>query len=310
MSFIRQLVSLRQHDLNQLVALSALLQARSVTDAANRLGVSQPAMSKSLDKLRREFNDPLLVREGNEMRLTPKAQALLPLTDEALERLGLVFEAQGPFDPALARGQVRIAGNEHAQTLFGPRLLRRLRTQAPGIVLEFTYVGMPHPRHLLSERLVDIIIGVTIASAEDMRSQPLHKDEWVCVASASNTALPARLDLATFCAQPHLDVSPLGTGMLHVSLDHALSEIGGSRRVVASVSSYRSVPCMIAGTDLLAVVPRRLLEELPQGAIRKLSLEFDLPPFELLMWWHNSTQHDEKFRWLRQCVIDAAQPIS
>jgi len=305
MASSRQLLRLRTHDLNQLVALAALLRSASVTEAAQALEVSQPAMSKILGRARREFDDALLVREGNRMMLTPKAQQLLPMVDAALERVEHVFAAQGPFDPWAASRRVRIAANDFLQHLFAPPLHALLRARAPSLLLEFGPVGMLQPEHLLSHGVVDLIIGVTQVHA-DLRSVPLCQDEFVCVACPRNRALPAVLDIGTFSAQPQLDVSPSGLGWLRTALDRAVVARGGQRRVVASISTFFGVPGMLAGTDMLALVPRRALDSLPQGSLRALELDFAIEPFAVSLWWHNSTHGDPLASWLREQIVQIA----
>ena len=214
------LKTLRAHDLNQLTVLQALLATQSVTRAAQQLDLSQPALSKSLDRLRRQFDDPLLVRDGNRMRLTPRAQQLLPLLDAVLGQLAGVFAVAGPFDPALARGRVRIGANDYVQLVLGGRLLRRVRERAPQVVLDFRPVGMLHPEQLLVDGLVDIVIGPKWPNLS-LRWQSLYRDPFVCLAGPERSDLPATLQVADFSAQAHLDVSPSGIGMLRTMIDRA-----------------------------------------------------------------------------------------
>lgn len=301
----RQLARLRSHDLNQLVALAALLRSAGVTGAAEALDVSQPAMSKTLARMRQEFEDPLLVREGNRMVLTPKALVLLPLVEAALEQVDQVFAAYGPFDPSAVNRHVRIAANDYLQQVVAPPLRALLREQAPRLVLEFGPVGMLQPELLLSRGIVDLIIGLTHVNA-DLRSVPLFQDEFVCVACPRNRALPDVLDVATFSAQPQLDVSPSGVGLLPAILDKAIGEQGGRRAVVASISTFLGVPDMLAGTDMLALVPRRVLKCVPEGAVRVLELGFSMEPFAVSLWWHNSTHSDPLSRWMREQIVRLA----
>lgn len=114
------------------------------------------------------------------------------------------------------------------------------------------------------------------------------------------------LDVATFSAQPQLDVSPSGLGVLRAALDKAVAAQGGRRRVVASISTFLGVPRMLAGTDMLALVPRRVLTIVPQGALRVLELDFRFEPFAVALWWHNSTHTDPLGRWLREQIVRLA----
>ncbi|MCZ4315552.1 LysR family transcriptional regulator [Comamonadaceae bacterium G21597-S1] len=308
MNSSRQLVRLHALDLNQLVPLASLLRFAGVTDAAHALDMSQPAMSKHLERLRRTFEDALLVREGNRMILTPKGQELLPLVDAALERVDQVFATHGAFDPSAASRNVRIGANDYLQQLLAPPLQTVLRTQAPRLILEFGPVGMLQPGHLLSQGIVDLMIGLTQANAE-LRSVQLYEDAFVCIACSGNRALPDVLDVDTFSAQPHLDVSPSGAGLLRAVLDKALAAQGGQRRLAASISTFLGVPGMLVGTDMLALVPRRALESMPRDALRVFALDFTLEPFAVSLWWHNRTHNDPLNRWLREQIVHVAASL-
>lgn len=292
------LAALRARDLNQLAVLQALLTTQSVTQAARMLDMAQPTLSKALERLRREFGDPLLLREGNRMRMTPRAQELLPLVEAALEQVGAVFATQGPFDPATARGRLRIGANDYVQLVLGIPLLRRLRARAPHLSVEFRPVGALHPEQLLVEGLLDLVIGPQWPSLS-LRCEPLHRDPFVCVVGADNTQVPDQLDLDAFCAAEHLDVSPSGTGMLRTLIDRALSEQGGRREVRTVVSSFMCVPALLSGSPLVAVMPRRLLALLPAGSVRQVPVAFELPCYEVSSWWHNATHGDPLWRWVR-----------
>jgi DNA-binding transcriptional LysR family regulator len=298
--------ALRTHDLNQLTVLLALLTTQSVTKAAQQLELSQPALSKSLERLRREFDDPLLVRDGNRMRLTPRAQALLPQVDAALAQLTGVFSSHGPFDPVQARGRVRIGANDYVQLVLGARLLRRLRQRAPHLTVEFRPVGMLHPEQLLAEGLVDIVMGPKWPNLS-LRCQALYNDPFVCVTGADNRRLGATLDVEGFCGQAHLDVSPSGIGMLRSLIDRALEAQGGHREVLTVASSFMAVPALLAGSALVALVPQRVLALFPPGSVRVVELAFALPAYEVSLWWHNVTHADALARWTRSEIVEVAR---
>lgn len=295
--------ALRAHDLNQLELLLALLATRGVTQAANRLGLTQPAASKQLEKLRAAFADPLLVREGNRMVLTPRAQALLPQVEEALAAVSRVFAAQGPFDPAVARGRLRIGANDYVQAVLGGALLRRLRERAPGLVAEFRPVGMLHPEQLLGDGVVDLVVGPQWPNLA-LRDQRLYRDPFVCVLDGGARRPPRALDAAAFAALPMIDVSPSGTGMLRTLIERALGPV--RRQVVATASSFLALPQLLRGTTLAALVPQRLLALYPAGALQRVELDFELPAYEVSLWWHNSTHADPLQRWLRAQLVELA----
>jgi len=303
-----KLPSLRAMDLNQLVALAALLRHAGVTNAARDLNISQPAMSRSLDRLRRQFDDPLLVREGNRMILTPRGKELLPIVDAALEKVDQVFSSLSQFDPSTARKRVRIGANDYLQHLFAPLMHALVRSKASNVILEFGPVGMLRPEPLLSQGIVDLIFGLTHPN-DALRNAVLFEDELVCVACSQNYSLPEILDINTFSEQAHVDISPSGVGMLRAILDNSISAQGGQRRVVASVSTFHSVPAMLAGTNLLAIVPRRAAISMPKNIVNIRELSFNIEPYSVSLWWHNSTHNDPLFRWLREQITLLAEKL-
>lgn len=302
------LASLRSHDLNQLTVLLVLLKARGVSAAARQLGISQPTLSKGLERLRQDFDDPLLVRVGNAMRLTPTAESLLPVLEAALDQVGAVFASATDFDPSRSRGKLRIAASDYVQIVFGARLLRWLRERAPLMTIEFRPVGSPEPERLLTDDLVDIGIGRGWPS-QALRQQQLYDDPFVCVVGRDNTRVPERLDLAGYCAQQHLDVSPTGAGVLRSFVDAALAALGGRRQVLTSASSFMAVPELVTGTDLVGLVPRRVLDKFPRGSVRVVPLAFDLPFYAVTLWWHNARHADPLNRWARAQIVELSKSL-
>lgn len=297
--------ALRSRDLNLLTVLLVLLSTRSVTKAADALHLSQSALSKSLERLRREFNDPLLVRDGNRMRLTRRAEYLLPQLTASLEKIPSVFALNQSFDPAQARGHFRIGANDYFQHVLGGNLLRRVREAAPSLNLEFRSTGMLNLEQLLLEGFVDLVIGMRW-NALTLRSQLLFEDRLICIVGASHPPLPPKLDRAAFCALAHLEISPTGMALQRHTIDAALAEYGQRRNVVAMCSSFSVVPEMLRASGLATVVPDRLLTLFPRGSVRVVELEVELPKYEVCLWWHNIAHADSLSRWMRDQLIDLA----
>ena len=306
-----QIRILRERDLNQISALAALIKTSSVSEAAQLLQITQPAMSKALDRLRRELGDQLLVRSGNRMVPTPRAQELAPLLDDLLDRLKGVYEPSSSFDIARARRTVRIASNDHIQHVMGPGIVRLIRDKAPSLTVQLRPVGLlqQQPEQLLIEGVVDLAIGAA-ATSPHLRSELLYREKFVCLACPKNKKLPGVLDLDGFCAQPQLDVSPSGTGLLPHMLDAFMSEHKRKRQVVAMISSYLAVPSFIAGTDMISLVPYKSLPLLLPGSYRIVKLAFQPPHYDIALWWHNSTHGDPLFRWLRKEIVAVAQTLA
>ncbi len=289
---------LRNQDLNQLIALDALLSQNSVTAAADVLGVSQPTMSKSLARLRNSFSDPLLVREGNVMHLTPFARDLALKLQETLKDLSDLYAPPGPFDPKEMKGSFRITCNDYVQAVLGAPLLKSLHVKAPSVKIEFRPLGMMYPEQLLVEGLTDIAITTSFPNI-NLHSAAVYSDPHICVAAADSTNVPDRLSLEDFLERSQIDVSPAGIGLLRQALARKHRQLKGERNVVATLTSFLALPAFLKGTDLLGVIPSRALSVIPPGSLKTIPLEFDLPAYDVSIWWHNQTNTDPFLRWVR-----------
>jgi len=292
------IIALMSRDLNQLVALSALLTHASVTQAADELGVAQPTMSKSLARLREAFGDPLLVREGNLMHPTPFARNLAIKVQTALANLSEIYDPPRPFDPATISGVLKIGGNDYIQAVLGVPLIRRMREIAPSLNVDFRPVGAQYPEQLLTEGPCDIVISTNFPNVR-LRHQNTFKDPFVCVVDAGRRNIPDRLDLDGFLKLQHVDVSPSGTGLLREMFAGAQRRFKSERRFVATVTSFLVLPEFLHGTDIAALIPERGFDVLPVGSLRKVALDFDLPAYEVSLWWHNKTHTDPLLHWAR-----------
>lgn len=150
---------------------------------------------------------------------------------------------------------------------------------------------------------MDIVVGPKWPNLS-LRCRPLYSDPFVCVVGSDNRAVPERLDLEAFAALPHLDVSPSGVGPLRTLIERALADQAGRRELRTLCSSFLAVPALLQVTGLAAVVPRRALALFPPGRVRQLTLEFDLPTYEVSLWWHNVTHADPLTRRVRAQLAD------
>jgi DNA-binding transcriptional LysR family regulator len=302
------LAALRKQDLNQLVSLSALLTNASVSRAADVTGISQPSMSKSLARLRKAFGDPLLVRQGNAMHLTPFARGLLVQVQQTLDQVAHLYEPPTPFSPQTARGTVRVGCNDYVQAVLGIPFVRHLREKAPLLSVEFRPGGMLYPEQVLVEGSVDIVVTTDFPSI-NLRRQFTFSDPFVCIADRGSTAVPARLDLEDFLALRHVDVSPSGTGLLRQLFERAQRRFKDERRVVATVTSFLVLPSLLKDTDLVALVPSRAVSALPAGSVRSIALSFELPAYDVSVWWHSRTQSDPLLHWARSELAALAKEL-
>lgn len=282
-----------------LVSLDALLQERKVTGAAHRLGITQPAMSAQLAKLRILFGDPLLVSDGNRMVPTARAASLeAPLREHLAELHDLAF-TETEFEPNTARRTFRIAATDYAHSVVVPPLISHLRTTAPGIRI----AALPFPESDLRERLatdLDFAIASERMMSEDIPSRRLFEDGFLLAYRGDHPLLEGPVDLDLFCSLEHLLVSPSGGGFVG-AVDEALASIGRSRNVVASLPAFLLAPPVLRRSDSVAVLPSRVMALDPSG-LSTAAPPISLRPFPTILGWHRRLSGDPGHKWLRQTI--------
>ena len=287
------------HDLNLIVALDVLLEEGSATRAADRLGVTQSAVSRMLGRLRTAFRDPLFVRTARGLTPTRRALALsAPLRQAVRELERLVLEAPG-FDPSVARRGFRIAAVDYAQVVLIAPLLARLASEAPQLDVEVRQPTAESERDLESGAL-DLLLMPRQPSGPGVVWTALHEAEYTCVVWQEHPV--RRLDARAFAAMAHVLVTPRerpGGG----AVDVALEEHGLARRVAVRVPTFLMVPYLLVGTDRIATVPTRIATELAsRHPLRILPPPVEVAPFTLCQAWHEIHRHDPAHRWLREQV--------
>jgi len=301
-------VNLHGIDLNLLTALRALLEARNVTRAAERAGLSQPAMSRALGRLRALLDDPLLVRGPEGLVPTPRAQALHePLLRALAEIEGLI---QAPrFDPATATGRFTVMTTDYTAVTLMPAVLTRLRREAPGIDLSLRGMGV-EAVELAAANAVDIIITALGAEAPSgFYTQRLYEDGYVCLLRAGHPAAAEPLTLDRFVALDHALISTTGRGLGPV--DSALERIGRRRRVALRIQHFLAAPWLIAASDLILTLPRRLGQwAAPQAGLALLEPPLDVGTTALAQAWHARRHHDPAHAWLRGLMAQAARQMA
>lgn len=295
-------VNIKNLDLNLLVALEALLSESSVTRAAESVNLSQPAMSRALERLRHVLNDPLLVRSGRGMVLTPRAESLRVPLQDALARVRDVL-APSTFDPATSQAQFRIMGADYFTQVMMPKVLARLYQQAPNIQVDLVNMSMEAIDALKAGEL-DLGIGV-IDDGPDLAGafhQKLFEDDFVCVMSKDHHLIGKPLTLDEFCKARHamLSITGRGTG----AIDRRLQELGWTRKMVLRLPHFLAIPSVISQTDLLISMPRKLAATFQQQGIyvQELPLEVRGPSFTISQIWHERFHHDPARKWLRAIV--------
>jgi DNA-binding transcriptional LysR family regulator len=296
-------------DLNLLVTLDALLRERNLTRAAAHLGVTQPAVSAALARLRRHFGDPLLDRVGNRYELTPLATQLTSLTGPALTGVRRVFETTPDFDAARMEREFTLVTSDYAATVLGPLVIRRLAAEAPGVRLRLqqtTPQAVDHAPETL--RAADGLIlphGFLI----DIPHTELYQDRWVCVVSADNPHVGERLTLDQLGVLPWVVLFHLPTA--YAPATQQLRTLGIEPRVEVVVDGFLQMPFLVAGTNRIALLQERLAHRLATVAgVRVLPCPFEAVPVAEAFWWHPMFRNDPAHAWLRQVLSDAGRQLA
>lgn len=305
-------VHLEAMDLNLLVALRALLAERHVTRAAARIGLSQPAMSHALSRLRELLGDPILVRTPSGMRPTTRAEAMTEPLERVLEDLGRVLASPAPFDPARSTRRFRIATNDYIELVLLPSLLARVWSEAPQVDVRVTNLaGGAHED--LAEGRLDLAIGLASQfggpePAQGIRFQHVVSEKFVCVVREGHPLVKKRLSLDDFVALPHALVAPRGTAGSVV--DAALARLGRRRRVALEVPHFLVAPHVVRETDLVLTLAGRLAARLaPMLGLRQLAPPIELEGFTMSMVWHERQHADASHAWMRAAIAATAKHV-
>ena len=304
------MVNLLTADLNLLVALDALLIERNVTRAGARIGISQPAMSSSLQRLRRQFNDELLTRVGSAYALTPLAQVLQEDVSEILRMVERTFDAQAVFDPASSTRSFRVVTSDYCLSVLSRKLMAMLQEEAPGVQIHFDAVT-PLAVDRIKETLqnADLML-IPKGHFSGFPHKELFKDNWVCVTGADSPELTLTVEEMRHARWARL----FGTEVDSTLADRRVYDLQLGERTDVIVDTFVMLPFAVAGTDRLALVQERLARLLGTVAgVRIMKLPITLPTLVECAWWHPSKSKDPGHQWFRRLVARAAaqlEPVS
>lgn len=296
-------MDIREIDLNLLVIFDAMARHRSVSRTAEAVGLSQPATSGALARLRALFGDALFVRAGSEMKPTPRALELAPSVHKLVELVNREILQQASFEPARAGRSFTILTPDIGEVAFLPGVLRRLRLDAPNVRLR----AVAFPREAAADALAAGAADLAIGFFPDLQKagfyqQALFKTSYSCIACARNRALDGRLTLKQYLAARHIVVRP--DGREH-TLDRFLTDKGWQRHVMLELSHFMSLLALLPHSDLIATVPddiATVVEKLVP--VKRLDLPFRPPQIQVQQLWHRRMQDDPANRWLRGVFYD------
>ncbi len=299
-------VNLAGLDLNLLPALEALLRRRNVTRAAAEVGLSQPAMSRALARLREIFGDPLLVRVGDRLAATPLAEKLAPKAAAALDELRGLFRAED-FDPSTLRRQIRLAAADAQTILLAPRLIARMQAEAPGVDLRFEPIG----RDIIA-RMEQGHVDLCFATAATPLppgavSEPIASDRLALVMRRGHPAANRAWTLADYAAYPHATVAFFGDGVSEI--DARLAAAGVERRIALTTPHFMAAIAAVAGSDLVTTIS----ESFARRFAGALDLVLREPPFphdlELTAVATRLRAADPAMQWFRRLLREEAAAI-
>ena len=298
---------LRNIDLNLLVVLDALLTEKHVTRTGIRLHLSQPAISHSLNKLRVLLEDPLLIRQGNEVVLSSLAQNLQAPLKAILGQIETLFGQSIDFVPADSQRTFRLAMSDYGAAIVLPKLLVQLRELAPGTSLVVTQDSRLGMLEQVEQGKIDLAVGVFPTLPADICSDVLFEETFTCLLNRHSLPDNGVLDLDSYLARPHLLVST--DGNTEGEVDNVLRARGLQRRVAVNIPHWGAAPGMIADTDLILTVATRTLATLALGdALLALPPPMTVAPFNYVQVWHQRFDEDPAHRWLRDLVRQASTP--
>jgi DNA-binding transcriptional LysR family regulator len=306
-------MNLRKQDLALLMFFDALATHGSVSKAAQQMRVTQPAMSNSLAKLRKMFGDPLFVKTRKGVAPTPKALELMAPVRRALAGIEEILSTTGNFDPATARARLTVTATDYVDFVLMPKLVPYLEKHAPGLDLDIRVANRDMANDWLEQGEIDFRIGWVRRPLAQLHARTLYHDSFVCLVRRDHPSAKSKLTAEAYCALPHVRTAMhrymelTETGPI---IDEAVAALGQRLRIAVRVPDYLAVPFIVASSDLLATVPRRIaapfLKILP---IRMMPPPLELPEIAISLFWHERTQHSALHRWFRAALADIAAAL-
>lgn len=297
-------------DYSLLLALDALLSEGSVTRAARRMHLSQPAMSHALARLRDAFDDPIMVRGAGGMVPTPKARQLHGSVREALEQLERSIGAFGSFDPATSTATFRVAMVDYVEMVVLPELMCRLRAEAPHVQVVARSIGSLAELEGLATGSVDLALAFFAEPPEALHRRNLGTDRYVCITRRGRFR-KGQLTLQRYLGGSHLAIAPAGTAT-RSRLDAALKALGHERSVAYYAAHFAAAAAIVERTDLIASVHERAaamyMKEFDVD-LHPLPPEIGLSDLVLSQVWHERTHDDRAHRWFRALLVDSCEAL-
>jgi len=294
-------------DLNLLYTFEAIWRDRSVTGAAESLGLTQAAVSASLKRLREEYEDKLFTPVGRKMEPTPLASDLAPMLLDVLSMVRKTQVERRRFEPATAKRMFTVRTRDIGEAVSFPQIMAALAECAPGIRLRTVFRSIPETVSGMAGGQIDFALGFLPSLEAGIHRRLIHTQHYVCVMRAGHPLAGKKMTLERFSESEHLLVEYSGSG--HIQLERALIDAGARSRIKIRLPQYLAAPHFVVSSDLLWSAPAVLAETLAKHyplVIKPLPL--DLPSFEIFLYWHDRYHQDPANKWMRDFVVQQLAP--
>jgi DNA-binding transcriptional LysR family regulator len=298
-------MDIRNVDLNLLVALDALLAERSVSRAALRLHLSQPATSALLARLREVFGDPLLLRSARGMLPTPRALELLGPVKQVLDEIDAIIQPRTAFDPDRAEHTFTLSASDYVEFALLPMLVDHLERKAPRVRLDVRPLDLQTVAKQMEIGEVDLCITGLLNAPPGLHERPLYTERIVSVVRSKHPGVGVSLTLDTFCRLEHIMVSVRGSGF-SARIDEALAVLGRKRHARLAVPHFLLVPEIVARSDMISALPERLALGYADK-LRIMEPPIKLEGFTVGQIWHERNQREPAQIWLREVMLNLSQ---
>ena len=304
-------MKLRDFDLNLLMAFDVLMREGSVSRAAERLYITQSAMSHALNRLRELLDDPILVRTADGMKPTPRAKEMTHQVREVLKNIQQILGQPDHFYSATSKYQFVIEAADYMEYMILPRLMEQTYYNAPGVELHINKPESYFPEQAMENGDIDIVLGFNkdLDIPTRFRKTVLFQDQRVCLVRKDHPVVKRKLSLETFLKLDHMRVSP--TGNKTGAIDEALESRDLQRRITLMVPHFLYAPHILATTDMILSPPLRIARQFTQiSPLKMLPLPLNLPPYQICMVWSPIREKDPAHVWLRTQVINICKGIA
>ncbi|KVN50593.1 LysR family transcriptional regulator [Burkholderia stagnalis] len=300
-------MNLRSIDLNLLVILDALLTEKQVTRAGLKIGLTQPAVSNALSRLRYVFKDEILARTTLGMELTPRAQALVLPVRQIMQQIEALFESDYQFNPYTSERHFTVRMSDLTELLMLPALLRLMRLTAPHIGMDVVHLSAAKTADALEAGRLDLAISAGIAHSGTLSSQTVFQDRLVCVLSRNHPEAERPLTLERFLALDFLNVSinPVD----HSLIDNQLANMNFTRRIALNVPHWLVVPNMLDALPYAVIMSERHALSLDDARLVIRELPLPMEPVTWSLYWHRRYDASNAHAWLRNCIVEVAESL-